>query len=156
MTSHLDSSQRSEVDRRRAKAYHRDFWPSIVGYLVVLGAVTTWGQLDGDNAWRALWALLPVIPIVGMVRAVLCHVRRVDDYQRLLMLQGLDVGFAVAMIAALTTGFLGIAGLSMPHAGSLIYSLGCSAGCRVPGSGSVEKPTAGASRGQLMESGGSG
>lgn len=124
MTSDLDSALGSAGDRVRTRAYYRDFLPGVIGYAVVLGAALVWGDLDGTSSWRYLWAVLPVVPALWMLRAVLRHVRRIDDYQRLLLLQGLGVGFAIAMIAALTLGFLGIAGLSMRGAGWVVYSAG--------------------------------
>jgi hypothetical protein len=107
MTSDLDNTAKSAGDRVRTRAYHRDFWPSIVGYVTVLTAVLIWGGLDGGSPSRFLWALLPVVPALWTVRAVLRHVRRIDDYQQLLLLHGLAVGFAIAMIASLTVGFPG-------------------------------------------------
>ncbi len=124
MTSELDTRDHSAGDRSRTRAYLRDFLPGVVGYAVVLVPVLTWGQLDGSNPLRFVWALLPVIPALWMVRAVLRHVDRVDDYQRLLLLKGLGVGFAVAMVASVTVGFLGAAGLVMSDAGWVIYAAG--------------------------------
>ncbi len=124
MTSYLDNTSESAGDRGRTQAYYRDFWPSIVGYIAVLTVVLIWGGLDGDSPARFLWALLPVVPAMWTVRAVLRHLRRIDDYQQLLLLNGLAVGFAIAMIASLTVGFLGIAGLPMRGAGWVIYSAG--------------------------------
>ena len=100
MTNKLDRQDRSEGDRARARAYHLEFWPGMAAYAVVLTGVLLWGDLDGGSPWRFLWAVLPVIPALWIVRAVLRHVLRSDDYQRLLMLQGLAGGFAVAMIAS--------------------------------------------------------
>ncbi len=93
-------------------------------YAIVLAGVGIWGHLDGSSPWRFLWALLPVIPALWTVRAVLRHLGRVDDFQRLLLLQGLAVGFGIAMIASVTVGFLGIAGLRLPAAGWVIYGAG--------------------------------
>ena len=124
MTSNLDSATVSSGDRARARAFQRDFWPSMVGYGVVLTVVVVWGHLDGDSPWRYLWALLPVVPAGWTVRAVLRHIHRIDDYQRLLALRGLGVGFATAMIASVTLGFLGIAGLPMRLGGWVIYGTG--------------------------------
>ena len=124
MTSKLDSRDRSSGDRSRTRAYLRDFLPGVVGYAVVLVPVLAWGHLDGTSPLRFVWALLPVIPALWMVRAVLRHLDRVDDYQRLLLLKGLGVGFAVAMVASVTVGFLGAAGLVMPGAGWVIYAAG--------------------------------
>lgn len=124
MTSSLDSATVSSGDRARARAFNGDFWPSMLGYGIVLTAVLVWGHLDGDSPWRYLWATLPVVPAAWTVRAVLRHIHRIDDYQRLLLLRGLGVGFATAMIASLTLGFLGIAGLPMRFGGWIIYGIG--------------------------------
>lgn len=124
MTSKLDKKDRSEGDRAASRAYHLDFWPGMAGYVVVLTAVLLWGDLDGSSPWRFLWAVLPVIPALWIVRAVLRHVRRIDDYQRYLLLQGLGGGFAVAMIASITLAFLEIAGLGLTGTGWIIYGAG--------------------------------
>jgi hypothetical protein len=124
MTSKLDSRDRSNRDRAVSRAYQLEFWPGMAGYAVVLTGVLLWGDLDGDSPWRFVWAVLPVIPVFWIVRAVLRHIRRIDDYQRLLLLQGLAVGFAVAMIASVTIAFLEIAGLQVPDAGWIIYGAG--------------------------------
>lgn len=119
-------SKASGGDRVRARAYFRDFWPGIVGYVLVLSAVLAWGDLGGHSGWRYLWALLPVVPAGWVVRAVVRHVRRIDDYQRRLLFEALGVAFGVTMIASVTVGFLGIAGLTLSAsvAGWLIYSAG--------------------------------
>lgn len=124
MTSELDSTTRSVGDRARDRAYQRDFWPGMIGYAVVLTVVILWGHLDGASGWRLGWALLPVIPALWIVRAVVRRVQRIDDYQQRLLLQALAVGFAIAMLAALTVGFLGVAGLALPAAGWIIYGAG--------------------------------
>ena len=114
MASNLDSSGGSVGDRSRARAYRRDFWPGMVGYCAVLAVVLVFGQLDGGSPWRFLWAVLPVLPAVWVVRAVVRHLHRIDEFQRLLTFQALSVGFLVAMVVAVTGGFLGFAGLEPP------------------------------------------
>jgi hypothetical protein len=96
----------------------------MAGYVLVLAAVVLWGGLGRSSPWRYVWVLLPVIPIAWAVRAVVRHVRRIDDHQRELLLQGLAVRFGVAMIAALTAGFLAVAGLMLPAAGWIIFGVG--------------------------------
>jgi len=128
MTRRLDTKNEdptpSTGDRARAKAYYRDFVPGIVGYCVTLVLVLTFGDLGGGSPWRFVWAVLPVIPLLWVLRAVSRHLRRVDEYQQHQVLQGLGIGFAVAMIAAVTVGFLGIAGLDMRFAGWVIFAAG--------------------------------
>jgi hypothetical protein len=124
VTSRLDNRESSEGDRARNRAYHREFWPGIVVYVLVTVVVTRWGGLDGSSPWRFVWALAPVVPAAWIVRAVLRHVRRVDEYQKLLQLQSLAVGFAVAMLAAITLGFLATAGLRLESAPWILYGAG--------------------------------
>jgi hypothetical protein len=124
MTSDLDSDRRSNGDRARDRAYHREFWPGIIGYCVILVTAVSWGGLDGDSPWRFVWALAPVVPAAWVVRAVFRHVRRVDEYQKLLLIQSIGVGFAVAMLTAISLGFLAIAGLELTEAPWIIYGAG--------------------------------
>ncbi len=113
MTSDLDNSK-SVGDRRRAWAYYRDWGIAMISYCVVMPLVFWVGDLKGTNPSRYAWALLPVLPMALMAWAVWRHWQRVDEFQRDLLLRGLAVGFAVAMIACVAMGVLVIAGLSGP------------------------------------------
>jgi hypothetical protein len=124
MTNNLDRSGQSRGDRARAWAYVREFVPAMVAYCVVLALVLTFGNLDGTSPWRFVWAVLPVLPLIWVCVAVLRHLRRLDDYQQRLTLQGLGVGFAVAMAAAVTMGLLGAAGLQSPVTPWIIFGAG--------------------------------
>src|SRR5215213_6776768 len=124
MTSRLDSSRSSAGDKARTRAYNSEFWPGMVAYAVVLAAVLTWGDLDGSSPWRFVWALAPVLPVAWTVRAVIRHARRVDEFQRLLLLQAIAVGFAVAMLSAVTLGFLAVAGLRLDDTPWLVFGAG--------------------------------
>ena len=124
MTSNLDSSDVSAGDRVVSRAYLREFGLGMMAYFVALGAMLLWGDLDGQSPWRFGWALLPMVPALWIVVAILRHVRRIDEYQRHLLLQGLGVGFALAMVASVTLGFLAIAGLEVPGLAWIIYGVG--------------------------------
>ena len=124
MTSDLDNPGSSRGDRARTRAYLIDFLPGIIGYLAVLALVVAFGDLDGSSPWRFLWAVLPVIPALWCLRAVARHIGRIDDYQQRLLLKGIVIGFGVAMITAVTIGFLGIAGMETRFAGWIIFVAG--------------------------------
>jgi len=124
MTSKLDRSNRSRGDSARARAYVRDFVPGMVAYCLVLTAVVRLGDLGGSSHWRFLWALLPVVPMLWVVRAVARHLGRIDEYQQHQLLQGIGIAFAATMIAAISVGLLGIAGLNMRFAGLLVFGVG--------------------------------
>ena len=120
MTSTLDTSAQSRGDRARTRAYARDFVPAMAAYVVAIVVVTVWGGLDGDGPWRFAWALLPVLPVLGVVRAVVRGLRRSDEYAQLVQLRGLAVGFGVAVVACVVLGMLQLAGLVVPVAPWLV------------------------------------
>ena len=124
MTSNLDKPEPSRGDRDRARAYLREFVPGMVGYLLVLVLVITFGGLDGTSSWRFVWALLPAVPLVWVVIAVIRHLRRVDEFQQRLLLQGFAAGFGVAMGAAVTMGLLEAAGLQSQMTPWIIFGAG--------------------------------
>jgi O-antigen/teichoic acid export membrane protein len=122
MTSELDTG--SVGDRRRTHLYAREFGAAMAGYAVVLVLAIAVGGLDGTSPWRFAWALAPVVPVLFMVRAVYRHVRRVDEYQRGLLLQGFAVGFAVMCATAITLGLLEAAGLAFEGSAWVVYAAG--------------------------------
>ncbi|UQU66670.1 hypothetical protein COUCH_10565 [Couchioplanes caeruleus] len=124
MTSELDTSVPSRRDRARAVAYIRDLAPAMAAYVVAIVVVVAWGHLDGESPWRFVWALLPVLPVLGVVRAVVRGLRRSDEYAQLIQLRGLAVGFAVAMVAYVVLGMLTIAGLSTPAGPWIAFGAG--------------------------------
>ncbi len=134
MTNNLDrpdgtdpgrrGSGASSGDRARARAYFREFVPGMVAYAVVLVLVIIFGGLDGTAPSRFLWAVLPAIPLLWVLAAVVRHLHRLDDYQQRLMLDGFAVGFGVAMVAAVTVGLLEAAGLQSEVTGWVIFGAG--------------------------------
>lgn len=62
--------------------------------------------------------------MLWVVRAVARHLGRIDEYQQRQLLQGIGIAFAATMIAAISAGLLGIAGLNMSFAGLLVFGVG--------------------------------
>ncbi|WP_432544478.1 hypothetical protein [Kineococcus sp. SYSU DK002] len=124
MTSKLDSTAPSSGDRARTRAYLRDFAPAMAAYVVAIVVVVAWGGLDGQSPWRFAWAMLPVLPVLGVVRAVVRGLRRSDEYAQLVQLRGLAVGFAVTVVACVVLGMLAVAGLDVPAGPWLAFGAG--------------------------------
>src|SRR4051812_6946035 len=105
------------LEQRQRSAYLRDFLPAIAGYGVVLAVVLALvgDEVDSAGEWTLL--MLPVVPALWGVRAVVRHMRRIDEYQRLLQLEAMAAGFGVAMITAITLGFVGVGGAATRAAG---------------------------------------
>jgi len=123
MTNNLDSTTASTGDKQRSRSYHREFWPGIVAYVVLVSLSPALSQASDGSPWRYVWAVLPVLPALWVVRAVVRHIGRIDDYQRLLMLRGLAIGFGLAMVTSLTLGLLEFTGLDLPT-GWIVYGVG--------------------------------
>jgi hypothetical protein len=112
------------LEQRRKVAYRRDMIPALVGYLALLAvAIAVVGdEVEGPVEWFLM--LLPVVPAAWGVLAMIRHLRRVDEYQRLLQLEAMAAGFGVSMIAAITVGFVGIGGAATEAAGWIVYGAG--------------------------------
>jgi hypothetical protein len=124
MTSDLDSRVPARGDRARSRVYLREFGIAMGAYVVVLVAVLLWGDVDGHSPWRYALVALPAVPAIGIAWAVLRHIRRVDEYQRRILLEGLAAGFALAMVAAVTLGLLAAAGLVLAASPWIVYAVG--------------------------------
>lgn len=119
------NTERTEVERQVARTYLKEFLPAMLGYGIVLGVVIVLVDFDTAGGWKYAVALLPLIPAAWGVIAISRHLRRVDELQRSILVNGMAAGFGAAMVAALTFGFLAMAGLEGSRVVPwVIYSVG--------------------------------
>ena len=119
------TTERTDVERQAARTYLREFLPAIIGYSLVLALIMVVVDFENAGAWKYAVALLPMIPAAWGAVAIGRHLRRVDELQRMVMVSGLSVGFGVAMVTAMTFGFLAMAGLDVGRVSPwIIYSAG--------------------------------
>lgn len=123
MTSRLDT-QSGPTQQRRNRRFAVQFGIGMVAYFLVLAASLTWGQLNGSDPVRFLWALAPAVPVVGIAVVLLRYVIGSDEYETVQTLKGLAVGFVVTMLLAVVAGLLGAAGLEIPGLGWWLYAAG--------------------------------
>ena len=98
--------------------------PAIVGYAAVLAVALALVGDEVNSFGEWILVMLPIVPALWGVRAVVRHLRRVDEYQRLLQLEAMAAGFGVAMATSLTMGFIGVGGVSSPASGWIVYGAG--------------------------------
>ena len=65
----------------------------------------------GASAWNVVWSLLPMVPAGWLVWAQLRSLRRADEYQRIVQLQAMSVGFGTVVLLSLLGGLLDAAGI---------------------------------------------
>lgn len=122
MTSDLDTDGDSPGELHRRRVFRAQIWSGAALLLLTNVALHYWGQAPGP--WRWFWAVLPILPAVWMVIALLWRVRQLDEYQRKLFFPGLVVGFTVSMVSAIILGTLSSANLGVPNGGWIIAVLG--------------------------------
>lgn len=92
--------------RRR---YLREFIPAMAGYVIGL-FLSMWLLKRVDEPMlRALIALLPVAPVVFVVRALIRYIRDADELQRQIELESVSLATALVSMLYLAGGFLQMA-----------------------------------------------
>jgi hypothetical protein len=97
-------------EKRVARAYRIDLWTAIAVYVVLLLASIRFGRPMDDGPLRTVVLLAPMIGFALMIRAIARHVARIDEYQRLRMLESVALAFAITGAVTFSYGFLETAG----------------------------------------------
>ncbi|KQV36768.1 hypothetical protein [Massilia sp. Root335] len=97
-------------EKRVARAYRFELWTAIAVYVVLLAGSIRYGRPLADGPLRTIVLLLPMIGFGLMIRAIARHVARIDEYQRLRLLEGVALAFAITAAVTFSYGFLETAG----------------------------------------------
>jgi hypothetical protein len=126
MAAHQSSREsRSDVDRTRAA--WRDALPGLA--VLALAAVAMFAFDDpGPNAGTGIWAVLMLAATGLFMWAEVRSLQRADEYQRMLQLQALAVGFAVVVVLLQVASLLVATQLMDARQGLQISFLGGLAG----------------------------
>lgn len=108
MTS-IGEPQLSDGDKQKRNSYLREFFPGMVLYVVAVLA-TSFLVGDDPSMGRRMLLLIPVLPCLWSLRAVVRMLGRADERERLVHLEGMSVGFGVMIVVAITLGFVGLPG----------------------------------------------
>ena len=103
---------RNEPMRSEQRRYMREFFPAMAGYVVLLFVSQALLRHAGALPLRVLVVLLPVVPIVFVVRAMVRLVLASDELERRLQLEAIS-------IASLSVGLLSFAAAFLRGAGLL-------------------------------------
>ncbi len=111
MTNKLDSSDKgvSLGDKRRKRAYLKEFAPAMALYVIAIFTASAIGR--DTAAKKALFVGATFIPILLVVIAVVRHVRRLDEFERLMTYRGMSIGFGVAMVTSVFFALMSSAGV---------------------------------------------
>jgi hypothetical protein len=97
-------------ERRVTRAYLAELFTAIAVYVVLLLASIRYGRAMPDGVLRTAALLAPMIGFGLIIRSIARHVRRIDEYQRLRILESLALAFAITGAVTFSYGFLETAG----------------------------------------------
>lgn len=97
-------------ERRVTTAYLRELFLALAVYAILLTGSILFGRPLAEGPVRTVVLLLPMAGFALMIRAIARHVRRIDEYQRLRMLETLGLAFAITGAITFSYGFLETAG----------------------------------------------
>jgi hypothetical protein len=99
-------------EQRVARAYHTELILALAVYTVLLLAAIRYGRPLPDSILRTAILVSPMIGFGLMIRAVARQFARVDEYQRMRMLENLAMAAAITGAATFTYGFMETAGFA--------------------------------------------
>lgn len=91
------------------RRYYREFFPAMAGYVLYMLFVWPYVRHIDDPFFRGAVALLPVLPIALVIRAMVRLVLGSDELEQRTHLVGLAVATAVVAVLSLAGGFLAAA-----------------------------------------------
>ncbi len=117
-----DENERpSRSDRRRNRAALSDALPAVIVLVVLQAGVEI---IDPEGTANTIWSLLPLLPALWLVWAQGRNLGRADEFQRILQLEAMAIGFGATMVLALTGGLLDAADVGDPRQSLQITFIG--------------------------------
>lgn len=93
------------------RRYMREFWLSIVAYVLILFA-SIYGLDHGVSGFaRYVVAIVPVLPVVAVFIAVVRWLQATDEYQRQTTITAMAIAGGATALINVTYGLLEMAGL---------------------------------------------
>ena len=95
------------IERAKARAkLIRPLLIPLILYIGLLALSTSWLEANSDSPWRYGVALTPMIPGVWIGLGVFRAIQKLDELERLVLMEGVVVSFIVTLILVLSLGFL--------------------------------------------------
>ena len=90
--------------------YLREMGLALAVYAVLLVGSITFGRPLPEGMLRTVALMAPMLGFIGMIWAIARHIRRMDEYQRLVMLETFALAAALTAAVTFTYGFMENAG----------------------------------------------
>lgn len=110
-----DMGGRTRKERQATRRYAIELGTGSIAFLALFLFLPELVPTEQGSVSSVAVALLPLVPVLWMIIAVARHIGRMDEFQRVLITQSFAIGFAAAMLIALTIAFLSGAGILVPY-----------------------------------------
>jgi O-antigen/teichoic acid export membrane protein len=97
-------------EKRVARVYRIELMLALVVYTVLLFSAIRFGRPMTEGWLRTLILVTPMVGFGLMIRTIARHVARIDEYQRIRLLENIAVAAAITLAGTFTYGFLETAG----------------------------------------------
>jgi len=97
-------------EKQVMRKYHVELWLAIAIYAVLLTGSIRYARPLAASPLRTGLLLLPMLGFALVIRAIVRHVARIDEYQRLRMLESMGIAAAITCALTFSYGFLETAG----------------------------------------------
>jgi hypothetical protein len=87
----------------------------MVTLLVLQGSLILVDPHGPVTGWYLLWSFSPLVPALWLIWVQLRTLRRADEYQRVMQLEAMAIGFGVVIMLSLAGGLLEGARLGDPR-----------------------------------------
>jgi hypothetical protein len=82
-------------------------------YILFLTLSSSWLGKHSDSPWRYAIALSPMLPGIWIAIGVFQAIQRLDEMERLVLMEGIVVSFIMTLILVLSLGLLQTAGFPL-------------------------------------------
>jgi energy-converting hydrogenase Eha subunit A len=113
-------------EKRVARAYFIELMTALLVYTVLLFAAIRYGRPMPDGWLRTLVLATPMIGFGLMIRTIVRHLARIDEYQRIRLLENIAVAAAITLAVTFTYGFMETAGFEKLSMFSVWIMMGAS------------------------------
>ena len=93
-------------EKQANQLYFRELFGFVFLYVIVLFSITWYARDMPDSTTRTTLALIPILPALGMLWAIVRHFQRMDEYLRIWSLENVAIAGAMTASFSITYGFM--------------------------------------------------
>jgi hypothetical protein len=115
MSQKTARERKSSSDVARDRAALRDAVPAMITTMVLQGSLILLDPNGPVTLWYLAWSFSPLLSLLWLMWGQLRSLRRADEYQRVVQLEAMAIGFGAVILLSLAGGLLDGARMGDPR-----------------------------------------